>query len=239
MTRRSLAVLVAAFGVLVAALPARAQSVDEIIAKNVQAKGGLEKLRAVQSLKQTAHLTLQGMEATLTIYGKRPNLSRQEMNLAGQAMVMGFDGETAWQMTPMMGSAGMAVTGPQADAIKEQADFDGPLVDYKAKGYTIELVGTESVGGKPAYHLKLTGKDQRVSHCYLDVVTGLEAKIVTDGRDGPVEQELSDYRDVEGLKVPFAVRTLSGGQVLAQIIVDKVELNVKFDDAIFKMPRGQ
>jgi outer membrane lipoprotein-sorting protein len=238
MTRRALIAL-AWTVVVVAGVRLAAQDLNDIVAKNVQAKGGADKLQAVQSMKQTAHVTFQGMTGTVTVYGKRPNLVRQEIALAGQTIVNAFDGTTAWSINPFRGSPDpVAVSGAQADDIRMQSDFDSPLVNYKAKGYTLDFVGTETVAGKKAYHLKLTNRDGRVQHLYLDIETSLEMKIVNDTQAGAVENELSDYRDVNGLKLPFSMRTLSGGTVMGQIAVDTIEINPKVDDAIFKMPKA-
>jgi outer membrane lipoprotein-sorting protein len=234
-------VVVVSFSV-VALLTARmavAQTVDELLAKNIQAKGGMEKLRSVQTAKQTARVNFQGAEAKQTVYAKRPNLIRQELNIAGQLVIMAYDGQTPWMINPNLGAvAPIALTGPLAEMIKDQSSFDGPLIDYKAKGYLIELVGPETLAGRQVHHLKLTDKMRQVQHCYLDAETGLEAKLVSQNEMGQsFEQELSDYRDVEGIKVPFSIRTLANGVQQGQITVDKVEFNVKIDDAIFKMPR--
>jgi outer membrane lipoprotein-sorting protein len=212
-------------------------SVDEIVARNLQAKGGLEKLRAVQSIKQTSHLSVQGMDATLTIYGKRPNLLRQEISIAGQLIINAFDGTTAWLVNPLAGSSDpIVVTGPEAEAVKEQSDFESPLVDYKARGYTVEFVGSEMTNGKTVNHLKVM-RNQQVQHAYLDATTGLEVRVVSETPAGQLEQELSDYRDVDGIKIPFSIRNLSNGNLVGQITVDTVELNVKVDDAFFKLPK--
>ena len=218
---------------------AAAQTVDELLAKNVQAKGGMEKLRSVQTVKQTGRVNFQGTEAKQTVYAKRPNLIRQELNMAGQLVVMAYDGSTPWMINPNLGAvAPIALTGPLAAMIKDQSSFDGPLIDYKTKGYVIDLVGPETSGGRKVFHLKLTDKMGQVQHCYLDAETGLEAKLVSQNEMGQsFEQELSDYREVDGIKVPFSIRTLSNGVQQGQITVDKVEFNVKIDDAIFKMPR--
>ena len=133
----------------------------------------------------------------------------------------------------------VAITGPQADDIKMQSDFDSPLVDYKAKGYELELVGLETVGARKAYHLKLTSKEHRVQHLYLDAETNLEIKIVGDSQMGRVESELSNYREIQGLKLPFTMRTVSvGGARGEPDTVDAVELNPRIDDAMFKMPKA-
>jgi outer membrane lipoprotein-sorting protein len=218
---------------------AQSPSVDDLVAKNVEAKGGLEKLHAVQSIKQTSHISMQSGSATLVAYGKRPNMLRQEISIAGQTVIMAFDGSTAWTINPLQTGSNtpIAITGPEAEAIKEQSDFESPLVDYKTKGYKIEFIGAETVAGKKVNHLKLTSKAQHVQHCYLDDASGLEVKIVSETAGGMLEQELSDWRDVNGVKVPFAIRTSSAGVTMASIAVDKVEINQPIDDAMFKMPK--
>lgn len=238
MNRRVLSV-VACATVLLAGAQLAAQDVDDLVARNVQAKGGAEKLQAVLTMKQTAHVTSPGMTGTITVYGKRPNLVRQEIEIAGQKIVNAFDGTTAWSINPFTGAGQpVAVSGPQADDIKMQSDFDSPLVNYKAKGYELELVGLETVGARKAYHLKLTSKEHRVQQIYLDAETNLEIKIVGDSQMGRVESELSNYREIQGLKLPFTMKTVSAGTVVSQITVDAVELNPKIDDAMFKMPKA-
>jgi outer membrane lipoprotein-sorting protein len=236
MTRRALSFLACA--VLVAGVQLTAQSIDDIVAKNLQAKGGAERVQAVQALKQTAHVTFQGMTGTITVYAKRPNMVRQEIAVAGQTVVNAFDGTTAWSVNPLSRSSEpMVVTGPQAEDIKMQSDFDSPLVNYKAKGYDLQMIGTETLNGREVYHLKLTGTSKRVQNLYIDAKTNLEVQIVGDSSMGPIENELSDYRDVSGVKMPFMMRTLSNGAVLGQIAVDTFEVNPKIDDAIFKLPK--
>ncbi len=238
MSRRTLTVLACAVVVLAGARLA-AQTVDDIIAKNLQAKGGADKLQAVQSMKQKSHVTFQGMTGTIVLYGKRPNLVRQEIQVAGQTIVNAFDGTTAWSINPLTGSTDpVTVSGPQAEDIKMQSEFDSPLVNYKAKGSELELVGTETIGGRQAFHLKLTSKDHRVQHVYVDTETNLEIKISGESSVGVIDNELSDYRDVNGLKLPFMLRTLSAGMFLGQIAVDSIEINPKIDDAIFKLPKA-
>jgi outer membrane lipoprotein-sorting protein len=238
MTRRALSIL-GCLVVVMAGVRLTAQSIDDIVAKNLQAKGGADKLQAVQSMKQTAHVTFQGMTGTITVYGKRPNMVRQEIAVAGQTVVNAFDGTTAWSVNPLNGSSDpTVVTGQQAEDIKMQSDFDSPLVNYKAKGYDLEMVGTETLNGRQVYHLKLTGKNRRVQNLYIDAETSLEARIVGDSSLGPIENDLSDYRDVNGVKMPFLMRTLSSGTVMGQIAVDTIVINPKIDDAIFKMPKS-
>src|SRR4249920_1111168 len=144
MTRKVLAVGIAGFIALAGARVAAAQTVDDIVEKNIAAKGGLAKMKSVQTLKQTSHMSMQGMEATLTVLAKRPNLVRQEVQLRGQTMVLAFDGVSAWTLNPFNGSNGVVLlSGAQADQVRDQSSFDGPLSDYKEKGSKLELVGPE------------------------------------------------------------------------------------------------
>jgi outer membrane lipoprotein-sorting protein len=234
---------------LVTCAPAAAQTVDELIAKNLKARGGEEKLRATDSMRITGKVALQGMELPMMVVAKRPNLMRQEMAIQDKKVITGFDGTTAWVINPMMGSeAPQEVQGPQADLTRDQADFDGPLMDYQKKGHTIELVkgegpkGTEKLpDGTAVHHVRVTRKNGRVQHYYLDAESGIELKqsAELEGPDGQkmmVEQELSDYREVDGLMVPHTVKSLMNGTPVLTMTVEKIEFNAPIDDAQFKMP---
>lgn len=232
----SVAVIAALLG---AQSPAAAQSVDEIIAKNNKAKGG-DKWKSTTSMRLTARINIQGMELPMTIVSKRPNMMRQDMTFQGVAIVQAYDGTTAWTINPMMGSEqAMEVPAPVAESLKEQADFDGPLVDYKAKGNTIELVGNEDLNGAKVHHLKVTAKNGKVTHFYVDEKTGVELKVVSDADlgTGPmkIETELSNYQTLDGIMVPMMIRQ-TGPTGPVTITVDKVEFNVTIDDKVFRMP---
>ena len=240
MSWRSLfALLVAGALAVPAAVSARQQSpVDELLAKNFEAKGGA-KLRELQSIKQVSSMSMQGMEATMTVYTKRPNRLRQEISIGGQTVTNGIDAVTPWIVNPMTGSSRpIAATGPQADMLREQGDFDGPLVDYKTKGYTVELLGLETVGERKLHHIRMVSATRQVVHIYFDAATTLEARRVTEIETTRLEQELSDYRRVEGVMVPFNIRLLVNGVPQSEMKVKTVEINVPMDEAIFRMPKG-
>jgi outer membrane lipoprotein-sorting protein len=229
--------MVAAVAVALAAPALRAQTVDEIVARNIAAKGGIDKIKAVQTMKQTSHIKIQGVTATLTLYFKRPNLSRQEVNVGGATIVAAFDGTTAWGMNPMAGqTTPQVLNGPAADQARNQADFDPPLLDYQAKGTKVEFVGNETSGPQSLVHLRITDKRGVVTQCYLDAKTGLEAKIVADGPTGPAETVLGDYRTVDGLTMPFSIKTSAGGMVVADVTVDKIEFDAPMAPTLFSMP---
>lgn len=234
MTRK---VLLAGVALLCLALPAAAQAVDEIVARNLQAKGGAVKMKAITTLKQTGTMTMQGgMSAAMTTIAKRPNMNRQEIVMMGQTMIMAFDGTNARMINPMAGPNPIDVPAEQAAMIKDQSDFDGPLLDYKAKGYTVELVGQEQIDGKNAFHLRVTRKTLPPQDLYLDGTTYLETKLATNvPGSGVMEIQFGDYRTVDGMMMPFSVKTYAGGMMLTELKLDTVEVNIKVDDALFKI----
>jgi outer membrane lipoprotein-sorting protein len=182
------------------------------------------------------------MELPMTIAAKRPNLMRQEMQIQDKRIVTAFDGQKAWMINPMMGTESpQELTGPQADMAKDQADFDGALVDWKAKGHTVELVGLEEVGGVKAQKIKVTKKNGQVQYFFLNPDTGLEIKTTTEVQQGgttmTVETELSDYRSVDGIMLPHALKTSINGTPTASIIVEKIELNAPLDESLFSLPK--
>jgi outer membrane lipoprotein-sorting protein len=236
--------LAAAAAILLLAPGAIAQTVDELVARNLAAKGGVDRLKSIQSIRQVSSMTMQGMDAPMVILTKRPNLLRQEITLGNQKVINGFDGETAWIVNPLVspGGAPIRITGPEVEIIRQQSDFDPPLMNYKARGYLIELVGTETSGSRKVHHLRLTQPGRaaakgQVQHMYLDAETGLEAKLVTETEGSRFEQELLDWRSVDGVMVPFHIRLLSNGVLQSETRVEKVEFNVRIDDSVFAMPK--
>jgi len=227
----------------VVATTAHAQTVDEIVAKNLQAKGGAEKWQSVNSVKMTGKIATQGQEMPLTMYAKRPNKSRQEISLPDGKIVQAFDGATAWIINPMMGSnAPQAAPGGIADTIKNAADFDGALINYKSKGHTIELIGKEKLGDQDVYHLKVTMKGGQVQHYFLDAQSGLEMKTSAEVDMGmgatkqAFDTEMANYKQVGGIMLPHTIRQFVNGKKIVEVSVIGVEFNAPVDDAIFKMP---
>jgi outer membrane lipoprotein-sorting protein len=225
--------------VFLAAGAVQAQTLDEIIAKNLTSKGGLDKIRATTSVKMTGQVAANGKDVTMTIWAKRPNLMRREYSIDGQSMVNAFDGTTLWMSA---GTApAQAMPGPQAAYAKQESEFDSVFVDYKERGHAVEFLGKENVSGKDAYRLKVQKKGGPPQDYYLDAATGLEMKISTNvdqgGSPAAIVTEMSDYRNVDGRQVPFSTRQLVNGKVMAAIALDRVEFNVPIDEAIFRMPK--
>jgi outer membrane lipoprotein-sorting protein len=222
---------------------AHAQTVDDIIAANLKSKGGLEIIKATTTVRMTGSVVArdmagQNVKGTMAMVAKRPNLMRRDATVGGQRIVNAFDGTSLWMAVGTMPP--QELPGPQAAYARQDAEFDSVFVDYKEKGNKIELVGTETVEGKPAYHLKVTKKGGPPRDFYLDAETGLEKKISVsvqspDGAALTQVTEFLDYRSVDGRLVPFTTRQVQNGNVTATITLEKVEFNVPIEDSFFKM----
>ena len=262
--------------------PSRATlSAAVIVDKNVAARGGLQAWRAVQTMSLAGKLGAGGNQrATLpapVLGGKssqpvvpprpaeevqlpfvmelqRPRKMRFELQFNGQTALQVFDGANGWKLRPFLNRRVVEpYTEDEMKMASMQADLDGPLVDYAAKGSQIELAGMEKVEDRDTYKLKLTMKNGGVIHVWIDAQTFLEAKIEgqprrLDGTDHPVEIYFRDYRPVNGLQIPFVLETkvlpvaktalgLKDPPVPAeQTIIDRVVVNPKLDESLFSKP---
>jgi outer membrane lipoprotein-sorting protein len=235
-------ILVMAGAAVVFCMPATAQTLDEIIAKHFAARGGVEKLKAVKTMRMSGRAAGQGGEIPLVIESKRPELVRVEFTVQGLTGITAYDGATGWQVMPFMGKKDAEpMSGDDLKQMQEQADFDGPLMDYKAKGNQVELLGKEKVEGSDAYKLKLILKNGNVHTVFIDADSFLElkdiSKIIQNGTEVEQESTASNYKEVEGLVFPFLMEQGAKGSAQKQrIIIEKIELNPPIDDARFKMP---
>ncbi len=225
------------------AAPAASQTVDEIIAKNLEALGGLEKIRAVKTVRMTGKMTLgPGIEAPVVMELKRPNAMRLDITIQGMVGSQAFDGAKGWNLMPFSGSkVPQEMAADEVRLAQEQAEIDGPLVDYKAKGNTVELQGKDKVEGADAYKLKVTLKNGVVRTMYIDAEHFLqikeEAKRTIRGTEIDSETIVGDYKDVGGMMFPHSIDSGQKGNPQRQkLVIEKIELNVPIDDARFKMP---
>jgi len=221
-----------------------AQTAEELVAKNIQAKGGLEKLRAIQALRMSGRLQQGSFTAQLGQDAKAPDLLRQEITLQGMTMIQAYDGASGWQISPFSGRKDAELVGEEElRSLQEEADFYGPLVEYQAKGNTVEYLGHDTVDGDDAFRLKVTLKNGDIIYYYLDPETFLEIRVERQQFiHGAVHEsytEMGSYKLVAGVYFPFSLvsgnpRNPGGG---AKITIDKIEANIPMDAAEFKMPK--
>jgi len=236
-------VFVASVIALALAVPAAAQTADEIIAKNTAAKGGAEKLRAVKSVRMTGKMTLgPGIEAPVVVELQRGGGMRLDITVQGIVVSQGYDGTKAWLLNPLQGSkVPQEMSAEDTKSAEEQADIDGPLFDYKAKGNTVELLGKEKVEGSDAYKVKVVMKNGTIRTFYIDAEHFLEikeeSKRIRNGNEVEGDTIYGDYKEVGGMMFAHSVDGGQKGSPQRQkIVVEKIEINVPLDASRFKMP---
>ncbi len=222
---------------------ASAQTAEELVNRNLQAKGGVDKIKAIRSLRATGKLQQGGMTAQVGTDSMAPNLLRRSFTIQGLTQIQAYDGNTGWKISPFEGRKDPERLGEEElRDVMESAIFLGPLVDYQAQGNRIEYLGKDLIDGDDVYRLKVTLKNGDIWYYYLDPETFLEVRMekVRFIR-GVVHEsviECGSYKLVAGVYMPFTCETGSkqspGNR--SQVTYDKIEPNVTLDPAEFKMP---
>jgi hypothetical protein len=217
---------------------------EELVAKNLEAKGGAAALDAVKNLRRSGKMILNGGRFVLTTTEtlERPDSIRQESSIQGLTQVEAWDGKEGWRIDPFAGRKDPERT--PADDLKgliEDANIGGPLVNYRQRGRTLEYLGTEEVDGSATHKLKLTQKNGDLQYVYLDPDYFLEIRIESQrsvrGVKRTVVTDLGEYSKVAGVYWPMAASVgLQGDRDPAKLQYDKVEVNVPIEPGYFSFP---
>jgi hypothetical protein len=219
----------------------------QIVERNVAARGGLEAWRNVKTLSMSGKLDAggkQNVQLPFVLEMERSRKTRLELQFNGQTAVQVYDGTNGWKLRPFLNRNDVEPYTPEElKAASMQADLDGPLVDYAAKGTQVDLEGVEKVEGHNAYKLKLTMKGGQVRHLWVDRQTFLEVKVEgvprrIDGKMRPVEIYYRDYKSVNGLIVPYILETaVEGVKQSHKITIESVVVNPKLEDSLFAVQK--
>lgn len=227
-----------------------AMTAGELIEKNLDAKGGREKIEAIETARIQGTMTMQGpggdMSAPFTMEWKAPDQMRFEMSLQGMTLVQAFDGESGWMINPFMGKAtAEKMSDEDAEMFKEQADFHGPLIGWEEKGYTVEYAGEEEVEGTPTYKLVVTKPSGEKTTLFLDQEYFLEIKQdsqrMVRGQEVEVTSAVGDYKEVDGLVMAHSmdVQGAGGPGGNMNMTFETVELGVDLPADHFAMPAAE
>jgi hypothetical protein len=226
-------------------LAAHALTVDEVVAKNLAARGGADKLHAIKSAQWTGKLRLDGgVEADYAVLAARaPGRVRENFTVQGFTDVYAWDGKAGWKIEPGGGRKDPEhLTADDSKSLVEDTDFAGVLVEAKAKGYKVDYLGTEDVDGTGALKLKVTRGNGDFHYVFLDPDHFLEIRTETHrwvrGAEEVTEADFGEYEQVNGTWWPFLLSSgpKGGGKNVA--LIDKLELDVPADDAQFRFPEA-
>lgn len=230
------------------------QSVDDLLSKHVQARGGVDKLNAVQAVRMTGKISMiplnemrkaagPAQELPVTLMVKRPNRARLEMDSKGKKIIQGFDGgENAWGMRPDATEPDMLLwdEGGMGEMmglfLEDLADLEGPLVNAKEKWRLVEMEGKEGSGDEAGLNLKLTPKEGFVRSAILDGKTFFLRQTTRGGSDFQLETAYADYRPMNGVQVPYSIEGRVDGELFVWIKIENAEPVSSLEDALFLVP---
>jgi hypothetical protein len=241
---RSLFLGIAAIGLAASVQAEDLKTADEVIAKNIEARGGMEAIKAIQTTRAEGTMTMGPMQMPFTVEMKRPNQMRLDFSLQGMQASQAYDGTAGWQIMPMMGKLDAEpMSGDELKQFKNQADMDGALVDYKSKGSKVELLGVVDVDGTQAYKLKLTRDDGSEEINYIDTEYFLaiktESSTKIQGQDMQGSAILGDYKEVAGTMIPHSItNVITGpmGEIKQEMLITKIETNIDVGADRFAQP---
>ena len=215
-----------------------AQDLDKILSDHYKASAQ-DKISKVTSITMIGKSVAMGMETKMAIYMARPNNLRLEVNVMDTKIIQTYNGTTGWLYAPIMGvTEAREMTQDELKTVLAQADMDSPLWDYKAKGKSLELLGTSDDGS--AYKLKLTTAEGDVMTIFISKKTSLLSKIITvqmaQGMETEIEIEMKDYKVVKGIPAAHYMATKMGGQVISTTTFESIEYNKALDSALFEKP---
>jgi hypothetical protein len=228
-------------------IPEHGLSADQIVEKNVAARGGVDAWRKVQTMVwvgrvDSANAPAQDLPFVLAL--KRPNKTRFEITVYNQKAVRVFDGRDGWKLSPSSTGSGQLrpYTMDELKSARDEQVIDGMLIDREAKGVDVTLDGIDKIDGHDAYRLGVKLPSGVTRHVWIDAQTFLDVKYDRQAR-GPrgqpvtVEVSYSNYRNIDGLQIPLTIESAAGESGNRdRLLIDKVSLNPPLDDAMFARP---
>ena len=231
-------------------LQAHAQTADEIIATYFENIGGLEKLKSIKSMKLTAKVNQGGMEFPVEVVYLKDGRQSTSYVVQGKNLKDNvFDGEILWSTNFMSMKAEKSDAEATANFKLDANDFPDPFIDYKEKGYTVELMGKETMDGAETFKIKLVQepvtidgkKEESISYYYFETESFVPLVMQTEVKSGEAKGMISevvfgDYQEVDGLYFPFSITQGAKGQPGSPIVVQTIELDSEIDASIFAFP---
>jgi len=221
---------------LLSAFASFSQTADEIISKHIAAIGGVENWKKVNTIVMDGSMNVMGREVGVKITQVNLKGSRQDISVAGMSGYQFMTPESGWMFMPFQGQAKPEPM--PADLVKEgldDLDLQGNLIDYKTKGHTVEYIGTEDVEGTECLKLKVTRKNSGEQTLFFDPASYLLVRAVTKqkamGQETEMKVDMSDYKEVNGVKVPFSVT-----QPFGTVVFSSIKINEPVDEKLFAAP---
>ncbi len=233
--------------ILFAGLSTQAQTADEILSKYLEVTGGVQKWKALKTMKATGKMSMQGMDLDFDMISKVPNKMHMVIKVQGQEIIQAYDGVDAWMLNPLAGGKEpVKIPEDQAKEMTEQ-EMEDKFIDYKKKGHEVKLLGKEEVEGTTCFKIELiknkhNDKEDITEIHFFDAENFVPIMTITYSRSGPLKGQeiktyLSDYQEVNGLMIPFSTEAKVNGQTVQKMTLQKILLNENVEDAFFAFPK--
>lgn len=246
-------IILLSVGLLLVVQSVQAQTADEIIDTYFENTGGKAQWERLQGIKIKAKINQMGMEIPLDIVQLRSGKQMTVINFQGQQIKQGvFDGKVLWSINMMTQKPEKSDQETTDNVKREMGDFPDPFLNYKQKGYTAELLGTEEIDGTNCFKIKLNKKPliieekevENVSYYFFDTDNFVPIVVHAEIKSGPMkgqisEIKMSDYQEVEGLYFPFSMTQGLKDQEGQVFAIDEIEINPEVADAEFEFPEDE
>ncbi len=219
------------------------QTADEVVKKYILAMGGEEKVKSINTMKTSMKIKLQFFELPVNAVSLKDGSMKTETIFQGLTMTQAYDAEskTGWSINPMQGDKkAHKMNDEQLQQLTENDMIESPLIDYKKKGHSLEMLGKEDLDGDEVYKLMLTKKNGNIAYYYIDsqtfVIWKQESRFKFKDKEEESETYYSNYKTIDGFTAPYTIENYDDGKVTMQMNIDKIEYNTTVDKASFKIP---
>lgn len=220
---------------------------EQIVANNVKARGGLEAWRAIQTMITVGHLETGNPsmpEVPFVMQQARPNKTRFEVHVREKTSVRIFNGVDGWKLRPGRGGIPdlLAYTEDEIEAARNAPGIDGPLIDYQAKGISVNFDGIDEIAGKKAYRLIVKLPSGATRRWWIDAKSFLDLSYEREshtaaGKSAVVTVSFGNYKSIDGVQIPQSITTSQlGAQGSESMVIEKVLLNRPLGDQVFSKP---
>jgi len=220
-----------------------AQTAEELVEKNIRARGGIDKIKSIKSYRMTGRFQSGSFSAQVGRDALAPDMIRETFTVQGMTEIDAYDGSVGWKISPFEGRKDPELMGEDdMRQLVEDGDFYGPLVDYRAKGNKVEFLGHDTVDGDDALKLKVTLKNGDIAYYFLDPETFLEIRVENVRYiRGAVREDFREpgsYKLSGGVYYPFSLETGSKQNpgYRSKVTIEKIEVNVPLEKKHFQMP---
>ena len=212
-----------------------AQTVDDILAKNIERRGGRQTLSSIKTLKYTGSFKQPGFEADLTLFCKSPNKIYFDLHIGDIEAKIGYDGRTLWKQSPQRSPGQRPKKSDKLVVVF--AEFHEFLFAFREKGYEFELVGEEIVEGAEVYKIKVTPEDGHMIYLFIDKNDYVVARVLFDNPEGSQDAiYFRDYKKTDGILLPHSFEARKGNGEITHLAFEKIESNVEIDETLFSLP---